>query len=106
MRVLPADSNVLGGETPTTYTVSNAPSKNIFVRSWRAYERGLGKAVAVASKAYMHTGTWTWRYPILMLSITSVVTLLICVGWMKLRIDNSTNLCEYWISPLYRIDCY
>lgn len=67
----------------------------VFVRGWRAYERGLGRLVAAASSAYRALGIWTFRRPVLMLILTTVFTLGICIGWLRFRIDNSTDLCGF-----------
>ncbi len=72
-----------------------AGKPNLLIRAWRGYEAGLGRLVAAVSAAYRALGMWTYSKPVLLLAITFAITIGACVGWVRFRQENSSDvLCE------------
>ena len=101
MRVAPSsdtlDKASAGASTQQQQDGNNGSSgqPNVFARAWNAYERGLNKVVSKAMSANYKLGAWTTEWPVTLIMVSLVVTICICLGW--LRFHQETEADVLWV---------
>ena len=65
---------------------------SFFVRMWEGYIVGLGWLVTKISLGSRNLGKWTFRHPVLMVIVTTVLAILISLGWLRFRLEDRPEI--------------